>query len=57
MKIIKTEVLEFSAKELDAMQLVIEICVELMREATNPNLKELAKNTYEKLAELWGWEE
>lgn len=57
MKIIKKEILEFSERETDALNLVTEICTGLMREANDPNLKKLAEETYEKLAELWGWEE
>lgn len=57
MIIIKKEVLEFSEKETDALQLVSQICTGLMREATDPNLKVLAEEIYEKIAELWGWEE
>ena len=57
MTIIKKEVLEFSEKETDALQLVSQICTGLMREANDPNLKVLAEEIYEKIAELWGWEE
>lgn len=57
MKIIKKEILEFSERETDAIRLVTEICTGLMREASDPNLKELAEKTYEKITELWGWEE
>ena len=57
MTIIKKEVLEFSEKETDALQLVSQICTGLMREASDPNLKVLAEEIYEQIAELWGWEE
>lgn len=57
MKIIKKEILEFSEKEIDAIQLVTEICTGLMREANDPNLKELAEETYNGITTLWGWEE
>lgn len=57
MKIIKKEILEFSEKETDAIQLVTEICTGLMREANDPNLKELAEETYNCITTLWGWEE
>lgn len=57
MKIIKKEILEFSEKEADAIQLVTEICIGLMKEATDPNLKELAEETYNCITTLWGWEE
>lgn len=57
MKIIKKEILEFSERETDAMQLVLEICTGLMREATDPDLKEVAEETYNYVTTLWGWEE
>ena len=57
MKIIKKEILEFSEKETDAIQLVTEICIELMREADDPDLKELAEETYNYITTLWGLEE
>ena len=57
MKIIKKEILEFSEKETDAIKLVIEICTGLMREAIDPNLKELAEETYNCVTALGGWEE
>lgn len=56
MKIIKKEILEFSEKEADAIQLITEICIGLMKEATDPNLKELAEETYNCITTLWGWE-
>lgn len=57
MKIIKKEILEFNEKETDALRLVTEICSELMREAADPNLKELAEETYNCVTILWEWEE
>lgn len=57
MKIIKKEILELSEKETDAIRLVTEICTGLMREATDPDLKELAEETYNCITTLWGWEE
>ena len=57
MKIIKKEILEFSEKETNAIQLVFEICTGLMREANDPNLKELAEETYNCITTLWEWEE
>lgn len=57
MQIIKKEILEFSERETDALKLVMNICAGLMREATDPELERLANEVYEKLAELWGWEE
>lgn len=57
MQIIKKENVAFSEQEAKALNLVMEICTGLVREATDPNLKELAEETYENLAELWEWEE
>lgn len=57
MKIIKKEILEFSEKETNAFQLVSEICTGLMREADDPNLKELAEETYNCITTLWEWDE
>ena len=57
MKIIKKEILEFSEKETNAIKLVSEICTGLMREANDPNLKELAEETYNCITTLWEWEE
>lgn len=57
MKIIKKEILEFSEKETNAIQLVSEICTGLMREANDPNLQELAEETYNCITTLWEWDE
>lgn len=54
MTIIKKEILEFSEKETNAIQLVTQICTGVMREATDPNLKELAEETYNCITTLWG---
>lgn len=57
MQIVKKEILEFSEKETDALMLVVRICEGIMREATNPNLVELAEKTHSQVCELWGLEE
>ena len=57
MEIIKKESLAFSEKEVEAIDLVCEICTGLIREATNPKLIKLAETVYNNLTELWGWEE
>ena len=57
MKIIKKQILESSEKETNAIQLVSEICTGLMREANDPDLKELAEETYNCITTLWEWEE
>lgn len=57
MKIIKKEILEFNERETDALNLVMEICTGLMREANDPSLTKLAEATYNNLSELWEWGE
>ena len=57
MQIIKKEVLEFSDKEAQALQLVTEMCLGIDREADDPDLQILAKRIYNDLSELWGWGE
>lgn len=57
MTIIKKENLAFSEKEVEAIDLVCEICTGLIREATNPELIKLAETVYNNLIELWGWQE
>ena len=57
MKIIKKEILEFSEKETDALQMVAKICAGLMSEATDPTLKKLAEETFENITNLWEREE
>ena len=57
MQIIKKEILEFSERETDAIQLVLEICTGLTREADSPDLQELAEELYDRLTTLLGWEE
>lgn len=56
MEIIKKEILEFSEKEKNAIQLVTEICNGIMREADDPNLLDLAEETYNCITTLWEWE-
>ena len=57
MNIIKREILEFSEKETDALQLVTQMCLGIAKEAENPELVKLAKTAFEKVSELWGYEE
>lgn len=57
MQIIKKEILEFSERETDALQLVTEMCLGIDREATDPDLQILAKKLYSNLSELWEWGE
>ena len=57
MTIIKTEKLEINEKETDAMNLVCEMCEDLRKEATDPDLIKLAEEIILKVTELWNWEE
>lgn len=57
MQIIKKEILEFSEREIDAIQLVLEICTGVTREAEDPALRDLADELYDELTTLWGWNE
>ena len=57
MTIIKKEFLEFSEKEIEAINLVFEICLGLTKESTDPELIKLAETVYNNLTELWRWEE
>ena len=57
MQIIKKEMLEFSDKEANALQLVTEMCLGIDREADDPDLQILAKRIYNDLSALWGWGE
>lgn len=57
MTIIKKETLEFSERETDAIDLVCNMCDNLRKEATNPDLIKLAEEIVLKVTELWEWEE
>ena len=57
MKIIRKEVLEINERETDAMNLVCEMCEDLIKEVADPNLKKLAEEIVLKVSELWNWEE
>ena len=57
MNIIKKEILEFSEKESNALELVTQMCLGIAQEAENPELVKLAKTVFEKVSELWGYEE
>jgi hypothetical protein len=57
MQIIKKEILEFSEAETKALQLVTEMCLGIERESENPTIRQLASEAFEKLSELWGYEE
>ena len=57
MKIIRKEVLEINERETDAMNLVCEMCEDLIKEVADPNLKKLAEEIVLKVSELWNQEE
>ena len=57
MNIVKKEILEFSEKETEAAELVIDMCYGIKREATNPELIKLAEAIICRLNELWGYVE
>lgn len=57
MNIVKRETLEFNEKEANALDLVLNLCFGVEREATDPELKELAKELALKLSVLWGYRE
>ena len=57
MNIIKKEILEFSERETDALELVTQLCLGIADEAENPELCKLAKTVFDKVSELWGYEE
>lgn len=57
MELIKKEILYFSAKEIDALRLVAEICTELKREAIDPELKRAAELIYNCIEAFGRWKE
>ena len=57
MKIFRKEVLEFNKEEIEALNLVREICIKLTREATDPSLRLVATEAHDKLMELWDWDD
>lgn len=57
MNIIKKEILEFSEEEREAINLLLKICNEIRGTTSDPNLEKLAKETYNNVATLLGYEE
>ena len=57
MNIIKKEILDFSERENDALELVTQLCLGIIDEAENPELVNLAKTVFEKVSKLWGYKE
>ena len=55
MNIVKKEILEFSEKESSALDLVLDMCLGIEREATDPELQKLVKELSYKLSILWGY--
>ena len=56
MTIVKKEHLEFSDKEIEALNLVMDISIGIMREAEDPNLKRIAENININLVDLWNYD-
>ena len=57
MEIIKKETVKFSEQEKDALQMVSRICTGLMQEADDPDLRKLAKETFENIYKILEREE
>lgn len=57
MNIIKKEILEFSKEEREAINLLLKICNEIRGTTSDSNLEKLAKETYNNVAALEGYEE
>lgn len=57
MNIIKKEILEFSEEEREAINLLLKICNEIIGATSDSNLEKLAKETYNNIATLEGYEE
>lgn len=57
MNIIKKEILEFSEEERKAINLLLKICNEIRGATSDSNLEKLAKETYNNIATLEGYEE
>ena len=55
MTIVKKEHLEFSDREIDALNLVMNISIGILREAEDPNLKRIAENININLVSLWDY--
>ena len=55
MTIVKKENLEFSDREVEALNLAMDICIGIMREAEDPNLKRIAENININLVGLWDY--
>ena len=55
MTIVKKENLEFSDREIEALNLVMNISIGIMREAEDPNLKRIAENININLVDLWNY--
>lgn len=56
MTIVKKEHLEFSDKEIEALNLVMDISIGILREAGDPNLKRIAENINTNLVDLWNYD-
>lgn len=57
MKIIKKEFIHFSEYESDTLSEVSKICLDIVSKSENSELQKLAQEIYEKIAELWEYDE
>ena len=57
MTIVKKESIVFSEKEREALDMVLRICNGLVGEASDPNIIQLARKTYDDVATIWGYED
>lgn len=57
MTIVKKESIVFSEKEREALDMVLRICNGLAGEASDPNIIQLARKTYDDVATIWGYED
>lgn len=57
MTIVKKESIVFSEKEKEALDMVLKICNGLAGEASDPNIIQLARKTYDDVATICGYEE
>ena len=57
MNIVKKEIIIFNKEEREAIDLLLTICNEIRGMTSNPNLEKLAKETYNNVATLLGYED
>lgn len=57
MKITKKEFIHFSEYESDTLSEVSKICLDIVSKSENSELQKLAQEIYEKISELWEYDE